>query len=52
MFLVDPNKGTLVYFNPSMGEGKAVKFLSSYVAYTQPSWQDKQTSDAWKIKLN
>ena len=35
-----------------MGESKGVKWLSSYVKYTQPSWQDRPTSDALKIKLN
>ena len=52
IFLVNPNNGNLAYFNPSMGESKGVKWLSSYVKYTQPSWQDRPTSDAWKIKLN
>ena len=51
IFLVDPNKGTLAYFNPKMGESKGVKWLSLHVNYTQPSWQDRPTSDAWKIKL-
>ena len=41
----------MAYFDPAMGLNKAVKWLSSYTKYTQPSWQDNPTSNCWKLTL-
>jgi hypothetical protein len=51
IFLIEPNKGLFVYFDPSMNKRAAVKWLSKYTKYTQPSWQDNPTSNCWKITL-
>lgn len=51
IFLIEPNKGLFAYFDPSMNKNTAVKWLSKYTKYTQPSWQDNPTSNCWKITL-
>lgn len=51
IFLIEPNKGLIAYFDPTMGLSKAVKWLANYTKYTQPSWQDNPTSNCWKLTL-
>lgn len=51
IFLIEPNKGLFAYFDPSMSKNAAVKWLTKYTKYTQPSWQDNPTSNCWKITI-
>jgi len=51
IFLIEPNAKKLAYL-PVSSSNNMTSWLSKNVKYTQPSWQDKPTSDAWKISLN
>lgn len=51
IFLIEPNKGTFAYYDPTMTTKNAVKWLKKYTKYTQPSWQDNPTSNCWKLTL-
>jgi len=48
IFLINDKTGDFAYFNPDKQDAK---WLSNNVKYTQPSWQDKPTSDCYKITL-
>lgn len=51
IFLIEPSVKKLAYL-PVSSSNDMTAWLSKNVKYTQPSWQDKPTSDAWKISLN
>lgn len=51
IFLIEPKVKKLAYL-PVSSSNDMTGWLSKNVKYTQPSWQDKPTSDAWKISLN
>lgn len=50
IFLINPDTKKLAYL-PVKANKNMTKWLSQNVKYSQPSWQDKPTSDSWKITL-
>jgi len=50
IFLIHDKKNTLAYLPVSPNKDMTT-WLSQNVKYKNPSWQDKPTSDSWKIEL-
>ena len=50
IFITLPGTGKMAYLPVDKNSDKS-GWLSKYVKYTQPSWQDNPTSNSWKIEL-
>lgn len=50
IFLINPSTNKLAYLPVDPSKDMTL-WLSQNVKYSQPSWQDKPTSDSWKITL-
>ena len=50
LFLINPSTNKLAYL-PVDSSKDMTQWLSQNVKYSQPNWQDKPTSDSWKITL-
>lgn len=48
IFLLNDKNGRFAYLSAPVAD---TKWLKKHTKYTQPSWQDSQTSNCWKITL-